>query len=140
MKNVADDIKNALQPLIAQGKVKLLETSRGVTIEINDSILFPPGRPGCNRPRSMPCKPSPRCSPHRTFRSLSRAYRQRANQHAAIPSNWELSAMRATTVLRLFNDGGVGAERLTAIGYGETRPLATNTTIEGVRKIAASAF
>ena len=27
MKNVADDIKNALQPLIAQGKVKLLETS-----------------------------------------------------------------------------------------------------------------
>jgi chemotaxis protein MotB len=34
-------------------------------------------------------------------------------------------------VLRLFNDGGVGAERLTAIGYGETRPVATNTTIEG---------
>lgn len=39
--------------------------------------------------------------------------------------------MRATTVLRLFNDGGVGAERLTAIGYGETRPLETNTTVEG---------
>jgi len=39
--------------------------------------------------------------------------------------------MRATSVLRLFNDGGVGAERLTAIGYGETRPLETNTTIEG---------
>jgi chemotaxis protein MotB len=47
------------------------------------------------------------------------------------PSNWELSAMRATTVLRLFNDGGVGAERLTAIGYGETRPVETNTTVEG---------
>lgn len=39
--------------------------------------------------------------------------------------------MRATTVLRLFNEGGVGAERLTAIGYGETRPLETNTTLEG---------
>jgi len=25
----------------------------------------------------------------------------------------------------------VGAERLTAIGYGETRPLETNTTVEG---------
>jgi chemotaxis protein MotB len=47
------------------------------------------------------------------------------------PSNWELSAMRATTVLRLFNDSGVGAERLTAIGYGETRPVETNTTIDG---------
>ena len=49
--------------------------------------------------------------------------------------------MRATTVLRLFNDGGVGAERLTAIGYGETRPVATNTTIEGkCAGTAASAF
>ncbi|HOI53387.1 MAG TPA: OmpA family protein, partial [Azonexus sp.] len=47
------------------------------------------------------------------------------------PSNWELSAMRATTVLRLFNDAGVGAERLTAIGYGDTRPVETNTTVEG---------
>lgn len=39
--------------------------------------------------------------------------------------------MRATTVVRLFNDAGVGAERLTAIGYGETRPVETNTTVEG---------
>lgn len=39
--------------------------------------------------------------------------------------------MRATTVLRLFNDTGVGAERLTAIGYGDTRPVETNTTVEG---------
>jgi chemotaxis protein MotB len=31
----------------------------------------------------------------------------------------------------LFNDSGVGAERLTAIGYGETRPIETNTTAEG---------
>ena len=34
-------------------------------------------------------------------------------------------------MLRLFNDSGVGAERLTAIGYGETRPVETNTTSEG---------
>lgn len=44
MKSVADDIMNALQPLVAQGKVRLLETSRGVTIEINDSVLFPAGQ------------------------------------------------------------------------------------------------
>jgi chemotaxis protein MotB len=44
MKNVANNIMEALQPLVAQGKVRLLETSRGVTIEINDSILFPAGQ------------------------------------------------------------------------------------------------
>jgi len=47
------------------------------------------------------------------------------------PSNWELSAVRATTVLRLFADAGVGAERLTAIGYGETRPVEPNLLAEG---------
>ncbi|MCL2346471.1 MAG: hypothetical protein FWC58_11550 [Desulfobulbus sp.] len=34
-------------------------------------------------------------------------------------------------LLRQFNSGGVSAERLTAIGYGETRPAETNTTPEG---------
>lgn len=40
-------------------------------------------------------------------------------------SNWELSGNRATRVVRLFLDKGYPAERLTAIGYGATRPIAT---------------
>lgn len=38
-------------------------------------------------------------------------------------SNWELSGNRATRVVRLFLDKGYPAERLTAIGYGATRPI-----------------
>jgi chemotaxis protein MotB len=40
------------------------------------------------------------------------------------PSNWELSAVRATTVLRhLSEDDGVAEDRMSAAGYGSTRPL-----------------
>jgi chemotaxis protein MotB len=40
------------------------------------------------------------------------------------PSNWELSAVRATTVLRhLAGAGQVPEDRLSAAGYGSTRPL-----------------
>jgi chemotaxis protein MotB len=40
------------------------------------------------------------------------------------PSNWELSAVRATTVLRhLSEQDGVSEDRLSAAGYGSTRPL-----------------
>lgn len=132
MKNVASDIMAALQPLVVQGKVRLLETSRGVTIEINDSVLFQPGQA--------------RLQPESISAMLAIATVLAASDFPItveghtdnipistpqFPSNWELSAMRATTVLRLFNDGGVGAERLTAIGYGETRPVETNTTVEG---------
>ena len=50
---------------------------------------------------------------------------------AQFPSNWELSAVRATTVLRLFADSGVAAERLTAIGFADTRPVEPNLLADG---------
>ncbi|MFN4325838.1 MAG: flagellar motor protein MotD [Azonexus sp.] len=132
MKSMADDIKNALQPLIAQGKVKLLETSRGVTIEINDSVLFPAGQAKLE-PASMSAMLAiARVLAESDFPITIEGHTDNVPiATAQFPSNWELSAMRATTVLRLFNEGGVGAERLTAIGYGETRPIDTNTTPEG---------
>lgn len=49
---------------------------------------------------------------------------------AVFPSNWELSAVRATTVLKHLISKGVRPERLTATGYGDVMPLAPNTTEE----------
>ena len=47
------------------------------------------------------------------------------------PSNWELSAARAGSVVRLFELYGVDPSRLAAIGFGEHRPVADNTTADG---------
>jgi len=52
-------------------------------------------------------------------------------RNANFPSNWELSAVRASSVVRLFIDGGIGQERLTAVGHGANRPVAGNDTPEG---------
>ncbi len=47
-------------------------------------------------------------------------------------SNWALSAARAVTVVRfLVQTGGVEASRLSAVGYGEFQPIASNATPEG---------
>jgi chemotaxis protein MotB len=44
------------------------------------------------------------------------------------PSNWELSAVRATTVLRhLAGADGMPEDRMSAAGYGSTRPLVPDT-------------
>jgi len=45
-------------------------------------------------------------------------------------SNWELSALRATTVLRYMLEKGLEADRLTATGYADTQPLVPNLTSE----------
>jgi chemotaxis protein MotB len=45
------------------------------------------------------------------------------------PSNWELSAARALSVVKfLFTHGGIDPARLSAVGYGEYRPIAPNDT------------
>lgn len=44
------------------------------------------------------------------------------------PSNWELSAVRATTVLKYLVSKGVNPKRLTATGFGEIMPLVPNNS------------
>lgn len=46
-------------------------------------------------------------------------------------SNWELSAARAVSVLRLLAEQGVDSSRMAAIGYGEFQPAADNNTEDG---------
>lgn len=47
-------------------------------------------------------------------------------------SNWELSTSRALSVLHyLVEEKDVSPERISAIGYGEYRPVASNDTSEG---------
>jgi chemotaxis protein MotB len=47
-------------------------------------------------------------------------------------SNWELSTARAVSIVKfLIEEGGIPPGRLSAVGYGELRPLAANDTPEG---------
>jgi chemotaxis protein MotB len=47
------------------------------------------------------------------------------------PSNWELSAARAIAVVKILEGAGVDQTLLGAMGYGEFRPVADNSTPEG---------
>jgi chemotaxis protein MotB len=49
------------------------------------------------------------------------------------PSNWELSAARALSVVKLLVAQGVPPENLSGAGFGEFQPVATNGTQEGRR-------
>ena len=50
------------------------------------------------------------------------------------PSNWELSTARATDVVRYLQKEGVNPELLSATGYGQEDPVASNDTPEGRAK------
>lgn len=132
MQDMAREIMKVLAPLVKEGKVRVTQSSRGVTVEINASVLFAPGQALLEENSS------------KTLRAVAQVVRN--GGHAIqveghtddvpirtmnFPSNWELSTARAASVVRLFIDGGVGARRLTAMGYGETRPVEPNDTPQG---------
>lgn len=53
---------------------------------------------------------------------------------AEFPSNWYLSAARANEVRDYLEMKGINGQRMIVVGYGETRPLYSNTTAEGKAK------
>jgi len=50
---------------------------------------------------------------------------------AAFPSNWQLSSARASSIVQLLEKFGIDSRRLSATGYGKTKPIAENHTAEG---------
>ncbi len=132
MRNVAKEILDVMAPLIEQGKVRVIETSRGVTIEINDSILFSPGQALLQPVSARAMRAIAQVLAPTDFPITIEGHTDNVPiSTAQFPSNWELSAVRATTVLRLFSDSGVAADRLTAIGYADTRPVEPNILADG---------
>ncbi|HJR75541.1 MAG TPA: OmpA family protein [Nitrospiraceae bacterium] len=54
---------------------------------------------------------------------------------SAFPSNWELSRARAAGIVRfLVEQGGLDSAKLSAVGYGATRPVASNATEDGRKR------
>ena len=56
------------------------------------------------------------------------------SMQAQFPSNWDLSAARATTVVRFLESAGIPPERMLASGRGEYSPVASNDDAEGRKK------
>lgn len=132
MKRLADDILEAMAPLVRQGQVSVIETERGVTVEINESVLFPDGQVQLEAGAVRAIQAVAQVIAPTEFPVTIEGHTDnRPIRTPQFPSNWELSAVRATTVLRLFVDTGVAPGRLTAIGYGDQRPVADNGTVEG---------
>lgn len=56
---------------------------------------------------------------------------------ARFPSNWELSAGRATSVVRALIEGGLERSQVSALAYADTRPVQPNLDEQG-RPVAAN--
>lgn len=132
MTGIARDILKVLAPLVSEGRVRVTQTARGVSVEINASVLFAPGEAKLTEQSGQALiavavilkndRHAIQVEGHTDNLPISNVF---------FPSNWELSAVRASSVVRLFIDNGIAENRLQAVGHGPNQPVASNATPEG---------
>jgi chemotaxis protein MotB len=126
------EVQDAMQALIDAKLVTVRRESLWLEVEINTDILFPSGSGGFV-PEALPVldkladvlKPFPnaiRVEGHTDDRPI---------RTAAFPSNWELSASRAASVVHEFTKTGIDPLRLEIVGFGEFHPRAPNDSPAG---------
>jgi chemotaxis protein MotB len=132
LQHLADEVTHAMDDLVKQNLVVVRRSEFWIEVEIKTDILYPSGSAhlapyavdviqrlgGALAPFPNPI----RVEGHTDNKPISTV---------AFYSNWELSAARAGSVVRVLQAQGVGPERLAVIGYGDTRPAQPNDTEPG---------
>lgn len=132
MRSMADEIRRVMGALAQTGEVNVSEGAFGISIEINAALLFAPGDAALGTPAAEALRAVAQVLAASVFPITIEGHTDNLPIGTwRFPSNWELSAVRALTVARLFIDSGVRPDRLTVAGYADQRPVADNATEAG---------
>lgn len=132
MTGMARDILKVLAPLVRQGKVRVTQTNRAVNVEINASVLFAPGDAKLTGESGQALR-----AVAQVLKNDNHAIQVEGHtdnlpiRNALFPSNWELSAVRASSVVRLFVENGIAESRLSTVGHAANQPVDSNDTPVG---------
>jgi chemotaxis protein MotB len=132
LQRMGDEIQKAMGDLITRKMVIVKRTDTSLEVQIRTDILYTSGssslsesaRPVLNQLAGILKK----------FDNPMRIEGHTDNvpiHTAAFPSNWELSAARAASVVHLFMDQGVDGKRMSVAGFAQYRPSGGNETPEG---------
>ncbi|HEY3448474.1 MAG TPA: OmpA family protein [Myxococcales bacterium] len=129
----AIDLEAKARQMAAQMKEAWVETSETeITVGVPSSVTFASGEAALT-----PAAREPLEKIAEILRTVPNAVRVEGHtdnvpmRGAKFPSNWHLSAARAQSVVRLFQEKGLDPRKLLVVGFGETRPRRDNATEDG---------
>jgi len=129
---VADQMTNALGDLVQKNLVTVRRKDLWVEVELRTDILF---ASGSAQPSATALPVLERLA--QVLAPLPNAVRVEGYtdnvpiRTSVFYSNWELSAARAGSVVRVLAGQGIDPARLAVVGFGEQRPAHSNDTPEG---------
>jgi len=119
--------------MIASGKLRVRIVRGRMVVELSENILFDSGRADLKSEGQQALTEVAgvlAAIPDRDFQIAGHTDNIPIKS-ARFPSNWHLSTARALTVTTYLADHGVPSGRLSAAGYADTQPAASNDTPEG---------
>ncbi len=135
---VYDNLRTTFAKEQQANQVKIEMMKSGVKVNLANEILFASGSSNLNK---MGVEVLSRAaaelkkSPYQTIVAGFTDNKKISNKlKDKYPSNWELAASRAASVVRLLEKEGVASAQLLAISFGENKPVASNDTSEGRSK------
>jgi chemotaxis protein MotB len=138
MASLEHELRNVIGALKAKEDMEIKRDERGLVISIGDNVFFDAGRAQVRQdaePSVAAIASVLQKIPNRVVVEGHTDNMPVNDVRSLYASNWELSTNRATEVLRhLIKAYNIPPERLSAAGYAEFRPKATNTTAEGRAK------
>jgi chemotaxis protein MotB len=137
-KNIEGELREKLQFQIGANKVSIRKEARGLVISLlTDKVLFDLGDTRLKPEMKGVLNDIAEVLQHHPDKQIAVEGHtdDLAIQSAKVPSNWELSALRATSVVKYFvTNAGMDPSRFSAAGYAEYQPLVPNIS-EANRRI-----
>ena len=131
------ELESRLQKEISDKEVSVQMLEKGLVITFVAEVLFDSGKADL-KPESLEAVNKISSVLNSTVKDLNVGIEGHTDnqpiKHSGWKSNWHLSSARALSVLEYLETQGVSSERLSAIGYGEYRPVASNDSKEGRAK------
>ncbi len=129
-----DALVEGLQGEIEAGQITITELQGKLTVQMSNAILFDSGSTQVKTAGVEALTKVAGVLAGVTTRRISvegHTDDVPVRAGASYKDNWGLSALRASTVVTLLADQGVDPLNIEAVGFGEYRPVADNTTDEG---------
>jgi chemotaxis protein MotB len=133
LNHIRRELEQTLSNQVAQHTVSIQMGRDGLVISLREAGFFSSGS-AAPRPEALPTLRQIAASLGRTPYNLRiEGHTDNIPIHTAeFDSNWELSSARATRIARLFLDlKAMPPERISAAGYAEYHPVASNATADG---------
>lgn len=134
LESIAEAMQAAFGELISVGDLRVHANELWIEIELSSGLLFPSGDAlPLDTAFALVERIAGILAPYDNPIHVEGFTDNVPIRSRVYPTNWELSAARAASVVRMLSAGGIDAGRLAAVGYGEHRPVADNTTAAGRR-------